>query len=94
MGQKKCPHCEKWSRWNMNLTDPCEHCGQPLGGKDLKNQERREQEQLKNTENWLFTIKKTDSSLLVFLKKIGNSFYTIFMAILSFLLWLIAVMPG
>lgn len=94
MGQKKCPHCGEWSSWNMNLTDRCEHCGQPLGGKDLKNQERREQEQLKNTEDWLFAIKKTDSPFVVSLKKIGNFFYTVFMAIISFILWLIAALPG
>ncbi|SDD46799.1 hypothetical protein SAMN04488104_103145 [Algoriphagus faecimaris] len=94
MGQKKCPHCGKWSNWEMNVTDRCEHCGQTLGGKDLENQEKREKDKLKNEEDWLFNIHENDSSIVVGLKKVGNFFYTIFMAIISFILWLIAALPG
>ncbi|MGM0946042.1 MAG: hypothetical protein ACQEW9_12730 [Bacteroidota bacterium] len=94
MGQKKCPHCGKWSNWEMNVTDRCEHCGKTLGGKDLENQEKREKDKLKNEEEWLFNIHENDSSIVVALKKVGNFFYTIFMAIISFILWLIAALPG
>ena len=26
--QKKCPECGKWTNWNHQLTDKCEHCGE------------------------------------------------------------------
>lgn len=94
MDQKKCPHCGKWSTWNLNLTDTCEHCGQILGGKDLENQERRLADKKLNEDNWMFNVKDSDSEFKKVLKKVGNFFYTIFMAIISFILWLIAALPG
>jgi predicted amidophosphoribosyltransferase len=94
MDQKKCPHCGKWSSWNRNLSDLCDHCGKTLGGKDLENQERMLEDRQKSEINWMFNPNESDSSFIKGLKKIGNFFYTIFMAIISFILWLIAVLPG
>tara|TARA_R100000455_G_C6257780_1_gene113417 strand:+ start:695 stop:979 length:285 start_codon:yes stop_codon:yes gene_type:complete len=94
MGQKKCPHCGQWSDWNQNLTDTCQHCGKPLGGKDLENQQKREADKKSNEENWMFYIKEDDSDLVKTFKKIGNFFYTIYMAIITFIPWLIAALPG
>lgn len=94
MDQKKCRHCGKWSSWNLNLFDLCDHCGQTLGGKDLENQERRIADKENNEDNWMFNIKESDSYVTKGMKKVGNFFYTIFMAIISFILWLIAVLPG
>ncbi|GMQ27701.1 hypothetical protein [Algoriphagus confluentis] len=94
MGQKKCPHCGEWSTWTMRLTDLCEHCGKTLGGKDLENQQRREETIKANEKNWMFFIDENDPVWKANLKKIGNFFYTIFMAIVSFILWLIAALPG
>lgn len=94
MGQKKCPHCGEWSNWKMNLTDPCEHCGKTLGGKDLENQKRREESLEADEKNWMFYIHENDPAWKIRIKKVGNFFYTIFMAILSFILWLIAALPG
>jgi methionyl-tRNA synthetase len=94
MDQKKCPHCGKWSSWKLNLTDLCDHCGRVLGGKDLENQEKRLADTKANEDNWMFNIKDTDSDFTKVIKKVGNFFYTIFMAIISFILWLIAALPG
>lgn len=94
MDQKKCPHCGNWSAWNLNLTDVCDQCGKTLGGKDLENHEKREADKKTNEENWMFNIKDSDSDFKKGLKKVGNFFYTIFMAIISFILWLIAALPG
>lgn len=94
MGQKKCPHCGEWSKWTTDMKDLCEHCGKPLGGRDLEYHEIRERDEKANKEQWIFDIKEHDGPVVVFLKKAGNLFYTIYMAILTFLAWLIAALPG
>lgn len=94
MGEKRCPNCGKWSKWTQDLQDVCEHCGQELSLKEQANLKRIESHIQDREENWMFFIKKTDSAWLVTLKKTGNFFYTIFMAIISFILWLVAAFPG
>lgn len=76
------------------MNDLCEHCGKPLGGRDLEYHEIRVRDSKANKEQWIFDIKESDGPVMVFLKKAGNLFYTIYMAILTFLAWLIAVLPG
>lgn len=94
MGQKKCPHCGEWSTWTTNMNDLCDHCGKPLGGRDLEYHERREKDIKENKEQWIFHIKEDDGPFMIGLKKVGNLFYTIYMGILTFLAWLIAMLPG
>lgn len=94
MGEKKCPHCGEWSKWNKNIEDLCEHCGQPLGGRDLEFHQNRQKDIQANKEQWIFYIKESDSDFMKGLKKVGNIFYTIYMAIVTFLAWLVAVLPG
>jgi predicted amidophosphoribosyltransferase len=94
MGEKKCPNCGQWSKWTTNYKDICEHCGHPLGGSDLAYQEIRERDTKANEEQWMFYIKEDDSEWVKTWKKIGNFFYTIYIAILTFLAWVIAALPG
>lgn len=76
------------------MNDLCEHCGKALGGRDLEYHEIRERDKKANKEQWIFDIKETDSPLIKGLKMTGNFFYTIYIAILTFLAWLVAIMPG
>lgn len=94
MGEKKCPHCGEWSTWNQQLTDSCNHCGRTLGGKDLDYQEKRAAQEQKNIENWIFNIKESDSNFVKGWKEVGNFFYTVYLAIITFIVWLIAALPG
>lgn len=94
MGEKKCPHCGAWSKWNQDIQDTCEHCGNKLGGADLAYHEKRLAQEKANRENWIFYIKDTDNGFVRVVKKVGNFFYTIYIAIITFLAWLIAVLPG
>ena len=94
MGEKKCPNCGKWSTWNQNLRDTCDHCGKTLGGKDLEYQEKRQAQKQANEEQWIFYINESDNDFLKVLKKTGNFFYVIYMAILTFVAWVIAFLPG
>lgn len=94
MGEKKCPNCNKWSSWSTNIHESCDHCGASLGGKDLEYHLIREKEAKANHEKWIFFIKETDSPFVKNSKIVGNFFYTIYMAIITFIVWLIAMMPG
>jgi endogenous inhibitor of DNA gyrase (YacG/DUF329 family) len=94
MGEKKCPHCGKWSKWTTNINDKCEFCGNSLSGRDLEYHENRQKDIQANKEQWIFHIKETDSKFIAGLKKVGNFFYTIYMAIITFLAALIAALPG
>ncbi|EON75691.1 hypothetical protein ADIS_3841 [Lunatimonas lonarensis] len=94
MGEKKCPHCNAWSKWNQDINDTCEHCGHQLGGADLHYHEKRLAQEKANRENWIFYIKDTDSGFMKGAKKVGNFFYTIYISIITFIAWLIAVLPG
>ncbi|WP_084119348.1 hypothetical protein [Aquiflexum balticum] len=94
MGEKKCPHCGKWSKWKTNINDKCEFCGNYLSSRDLEYHENRQKDIQANKEQWIFYIKETDSKFIADLKKVGNFFYTIYMAIITFLAALIAALPG
>ena len=92
--QKKCPHCGKWSMWSNNFEDLCEHCGQILSPIELDRRDKREKEKEIKEKEWMFYIDPDDSGLVKFFKKSGNLFYTVFMAIMTFIMWLIAALPG
>lgn len=94
MSQKKCQNCGKWSIWKTNSDDLCEHCGKPLSPVELDRKEKKVQEDLRKEKEWMFYVDPTDSGLVKFFKKSGNLFYTVFMAIMTFIMWLIAALPG
>lgn len=94
MGEKKCPHCGEWSKWNQQFTDVCEHCGRTLGGRDLDYQQKRAAQEQANRENWIFYIKENDTDFVKGVKNAGNFFYTVYISIITFIAWLIAALPG
>ncbi|WPR74860.1 class I tRNA ligase family protein [Algoriphagus sp. NG3] len=94
MSQKKCPHCGKWSIWTNNYEDRCEHCGELLSPVELQREQKKVMDKDRNEKEWMFYINPDDSSIVKFFKKSGNLFYTVFMAIMTFIMWLIAALPG
>ncbi|WP_040302507.1 hypothetical protein [Algoriphagus machipongonensis] len=94
MSQKKCPHCGQWSEWSNNFQDKCEHCGEPLSKVELDRAQKIANEKEQNEKNWMFYVHPDDSSIVKFFKKSGNLFYMVFMTIMTFLMWLIAALPG
>jgi predicted amidophosphoribosyltransferase len=94
MGEKKCPHCGKWSSWNQNLNDVCDHCGKTLGGIDLVYAEKRKEQKQANEEQWIFHVKDTDNAFVKGIKQVGNYFYVLYLAIITFIAWVIAFLPG
>lgn len=94
MSQKRCPHCGEWSAWTTSYDDRCEHCGELLAPVEIERKAKMEAEKVRQEKEWMFYINPQDSFLVRFFKKSGNIFYTIFMAIMTFIMWLIAALPG
>ncbi|SFU07403.1 tRNA synthetases class I (M) [Algoriphagus locisalis] len=94
MSQKKCPNCGEWSTWTNNYEDRCEHCGELLSPVELERKAKFTQEKDRQEKDWMFYINPEDSGIKKFFKKSGNLFYTVFMAIMTFIMWLIAALPG
>lgn len=93
-GSKKCPHCHQWSEWNQDKTDRCEHCGALLAPEVVEREEKRDKKKKEEEDGWVFNVQPNDSPFKVLLKKVGKVGYVIFMAIVSFIVWLIAFLPG
>ncbi|WP_181305629.1 hypothetical protein [Rufibacter sp. XAAS-G3-1] len=94
---KKCPHCGHWSTWNQDTSDRCKHCQGLLDPAAFERQqaqeERKEEEKKRFTVN-LIQIHPTDSAFAKFWKSIGLGFQLAFVGIVSFILWLIALLAG
>jgi len=94
MGEKKCPNCGQWSKWNQNLRDTCEHCGEILSKVDLEFEEQRAAQKKINEEQWVFYLKEDDSNFVKKAKKVGDFFYSLYLTIITIIAWLIAALPG
>ncbi|WP_226389526.1 hypothetical protein [Penaeicola halotolerans] len=93
-GEKKCENCGQWSSWNGKSSDTCEHCGELLSSKSYQYDHEKQSSEAARDYKGIFKITDEDSGLIRVFKKIGNFGYFIFMAILSFLAWVVAALPG
>lgn len=90
---KKCPSCQQWSEWQQRPDDRCTHCGEVL---DLQAQSRAEKEAATATEKAsalveLIQIRPEDKGLVWLLKWLGRGGQLLFIAILSFFIWLVTL---
>ncbi len=97
MIERKCRNCKEWDR-DGNVI--CQHCGHPLAP-DLiieKNSEERkkkaEEKPPSSLEIFLNSIKNSENILVRIIYRVLRTVWVIYMAILSFFLWLIAISPG
>jgi hypothetical protein len=100
MNQRKCPICGKWNGVN-ELT--CSECNAVIDPKILAVEELEiiqkelELERLaKQTklEKWYTKFKHSESPLHQLIYFIGSTIVTIYMAFISFFIWLIALISG
>jgi len=92
---KKCPHCGQWSVHHRQANDRCEHCHELLDpsapGKEAA---------LQQAWNWqmpkvmLITIDPADPWPLRMLKYVVRGGQLLFIATLSFIVWLATVAAG
>jgi hypothetical protein len=89
---KKCPSCGEWSGWNLSIDDTCDFCGALLDPKAVEARDRREErEAVDKPIIKLIPIYPDDHPVLKFLKTIARGAQLVFMALISFFIWLIAV---
>lgn len=100
MNQRKCAVCGTWNGVN-ELT--CAKCGSIIDPEELASaeleaiQKEREIERLaKETslEKWFTKFKHSDSLIHKLIYLIGSTILTIYMAFISFFIWLIALISG
>jgi len=91
--EKRCPHCSKWSSWNGNLDDKCEHCGEYLKLNErieiAEKEEKQKKLQFNFKEKFPFTVKEGDNLVVKGVKTVGYWVYFVFMSIMAVLLWII-----
>lgn len=92
---KKCPNCGQWSRWTQNSTDLCEHCQSILDPVAVARAQAREERMESQRHSIEFIqINPDDPGYIKFFKRIGLGFQIAFVSIISFFLWLIALLAG
>lgn len=98
--ERKCTVCGKWTDGSKTH---CEHCGaltDPALVAERNKEERdadRQASKLKNeskTARKLRALKKSDKVFHRIIFYIADTIFTIYMAILSFIVWLIAFITG
>lgn len=94
---RKCPHCGQWSAWNQEPTDRCQFCQHLLDPDAFARQQAQEDRKAEEKERFTVDFIKIDPDdpfFLKFFKRIGLGFQLLFVAIMTFILWLIAFLAG
>ncbi|MDX5348584.1 MAG: hypothetical protein LPJ89_02450 [Hymenobacteraceae bacterium] len=94
---RKCSNCGQWSEWNMNVEDRCKNCGALLDKAGYEQKQKHQEwqiEQQKKFQIGLIEIKPTDGPVTVFFKNIIRALQVSFIAVMSFILWLITLLAG
>jgi hypothetical protein len=93
---KKCPNCGQWSEWNQQASDTCQHCGALLDDENLIRTAAREAEksEQKGFDLDIIQIHPNDAWYVVFYKRIIQGLQYSFIAIMTFILWVLALIAG
>ena len=97
MIQRKCPSC---GSWETKGKDHCGNCGALISPEKILVEEFESREKFRNEvrdtplENFFDRWKNTPNPLLKFVYFVLRSVWIVYMAILAFFLWLIAMTPG
>lgn len=87
-----CKHCKQWSKWNGNERDKCTHCDavlRPISKEDQDSIKKRLEV------NFLkVPIHDDDNFFVRGFKHVFNFVQLIFVAIISFFLWLFVASPA
>jgi len=98
--QKKCPSCGKWTDGSKDHCAFCDSLINPVliqQAEQKKRAEIRRNEKLANEnkfERYLRKLEESDKPGHILAFKILNTAFTIYMGILSFFIWLIALISG
>lgn len=100
MNEKKCPSCGKWTDGNKTH---CAFCGAPIDAdliareqkkvRDAEEEKKRLAEE-NRFERYLRKLQASQKPHHKILFGILNAVFTVYMAVLSFFIWLIALISG
>lgn len=91
---RRCPECGQMSEWSGSWADRCQHCGELLAREEIREEMHREEQQQKIEESKILKIRPGDNTFIRILKTIGTVANAIFVGIISFILWILAMTPG
>ncbi len=92
----KCSNCETW---NANV-DYCTSCNHPvsreaiLKAREVVREEKSKEIPISKLDKWIGNWKKSSNPFLKYSYKIASFIWIIYMAIVSFVLWMVALGPG
>jgi DNA-directed RNA polymerase subunit RPC12/RpoP len=95
----RCPACKKFSHTDGSVEATCEHCGsylQPIALKEKLQAEEAERQRKLKHEHPVFwvNVKPGDSSLRKSFVRLMQGGQLMYAAIVSFLLWVVAIVAG
>jgi len=94
---KKCPHCHQWSEYKENLHEECYFCLKPLEPdaiQEYQNYHTKGKEYYQKIFEPFFIIKNNDFWLIKGIKHLLNLIGLIYVSIVSFIIAVIALLPG
>lgn len=90
----KCNKCGRWNHWNNNIFEVCFFCGEFLDIQSIF-KESKEQARITTYENNSFLIiRKNDKWPLRIVKRIFAVINLIFIALITFMVFLVSMAPG
>ena len=92
--EKKCPHCEIWTKWEKQPTDRCGSCNEVLDKVALVEKTEREENERIVIENDFLRVKETDGLGMRMVRKTAWVFHVIFAAITWAFLWMVTTFSG
>ncbi|GAA5039011.1 hypothetical protein GCM10011506_37620 [Marivirga lumbricoides] len=90
----KCPNCDTWNEIESTGIEKCKNCGNTLIDEKKEREKKLEDFRQEQMDKWMFTIDEGDSKFMRFAKKVGNAGYYVFISILAFFAWLLAILPA
>lgn len=100
MNERKCPNCGAWNSGDLKYCSNCNALIEPVAiaqKEQIEARQKRKEEALKNAskfELWLDSLKDSPKVFNRILYRVLHVLFTIQMAIMSFFIWLIALISG
>ncbi|RYF85662.1 MAG: hypothetical protein EOO03_12930 [Chitinophagaceae bacterium] len=94
---RKCPHCGQWSAWSQQPDDTCTYCGQRLDPQAFANQQRDKTAEAKDKNRFTIDLIEIDPNEPFYLrgpKYLVRAIQISFVAIVSFLIWLVVLIAS
>ena len=93
MKLKKCTYCNNWTSALGEVDDHCEVCGNLVDIREFH--KRNKIVEISETKADLFYMIKPDDNILIkIVRRIAGAVYFTIVAIMSFIIWLVAALPG